>query len=155
AADGWSLDILRRELAQLNAGVSIGVTPVLPAVELHYSDFAAWQREWMSGPAAARQLAHWRHALEAARGSLPLNIRSRFASDLLGGAARAFPLASDVAAAVRAFAAAERVTPFVVWLAAFFVLLYRHSGQDDLVIGVPVSGRTRRALESIVGCFAN
>jgi amino acid adenylation domain-containing protein len=156
--DGWSLDVVFRELAHAAAEYAAGREPELPPLPLQYADFAVWQRAWLEGGELDRQLAFWTEALAGAPAVLELPTdRPRAAGAAaapLRGSAR-FALPADVAEGVRALAREEAATPFMVLLAAFQLLLARYSGQDDVVVGAPVAGRTRAETENVVGFFVN
>jgi amino acid adenylation domain-containing protein len=154
-ADGWSMEIVFRELAQLYAAHAEGRAPELPPLALQYPDYAAWQREWLSGPRLERQVGWWRERLaDAPVLDLPAD-RPRPATPSFRGAQVAFRLSAETARAVDELARAEGATRFIVLLAAFQLLLSRWSGQDDVVIGSPVAGRGRPETEGMVGLFVN
>ncbi|MBV9109206.1 MAG: amino acid adenylation domain-containing protein, partial [Gemmatimonadetes bacterium] len=128
----------------------------LPQPGLQYADFAAWQRERLRGAAYERQLAFWRDALADAPALLELpSDRPRPA--LWEGACgmERFRIPRELADAVEALARAEGCTPFMVLLAAFQALLGRYAGQEDVVVGSPVAGRTRAETEGVIGFFVN
>ncbi|MBM3855389.1 MAG: AMP-binding protein, partial [Verrucomicrobia bacterium] len=149
-SDAWSMEIFVRELGALYAGRS---APAPLATQ--YGDFATWQRaQWRSG-ALEPQLAYWRRQLAAPPTlELPTD-RPRPARATFAGATLTFALPPEVSAGVRSLAQAERATVFMVLLAAFQALVHRYSGQDDLVVGTPVAGRTRAELEPLIGFFVN
>jgi non-ribosomal peptide synthetase component F len=123
---------------------------------VQYADFAAWQREWLSGERLEAQLAYWRGSLAGAPAVLELPAeRPRPAVRTgRGGScdARLDPAAAD---AVRALARAGGATPFMALLAAFSALLARWSGQTDVVVGTPIAGRGRSETEGLIGFFLN
>jgi amino acid adenylation domain-containing protein len=155
-SDGWSLGILFRELFALYEAFRAGQPSPLPPLAVRYADFAAWQREWLRGDALERQLGWWRERLAGAPALLELPTdRPRPAVRSPRGASHLFAVPAGVAEGLRALAAREGATPFMALLAAFGVLLSRWSGQDDVVVGTPIAGRTRRELEELVGLFVN
>ncbi|MEA2560961.1 MAG: hypothetical protein QOH06_2465, partial [Acidobacteriota bacterium] len=150
AADGWSLGILLRELGALYAGET------LPPLPLQYADFALWQRERLAGSVLEKLLAFWRTQLEGAPPVLALPTdRPRPAIQSFRGAGVRRVLRRELAARLRSFGERERASPFMALLAAFQALLVRHTGQEDLVVGSPVSGRSRSELEGLIGLFIN
>ena len=118
-------------------------------------DFAAWQRERLSTGGLERQLSYWRERLTGATAlDLPLDY-PRPAMQTFSGASISATLPAELASALRNLARSENATLFVTLLAAFQVLLSRHAGQEDIVIGTPMAGRSRRELENLIGLFVN
>ncbi|HEX8905984.1 MAG TPA: condensation domain-containing protein, partial [Longimicrobiaceae bacterium] len=143
-ADGWSLDLLWRELAALYGAFSRGEPSPLPDPPVQYGDFAAWQREWLRGEVLERQLAYWRRALEDAPPLLRLPTdRPRPAVQTHRAAVENALLPRAQADAVLALARREGATLFMVLLAALDVVLSRLAGETDVVVGTPIAGRTR------------
>ncbi len=156
ACDAWSLGIFARELASAYAALARGQSPRLPALPVRYADYAAWQRERLGPEAIAGELAWWRARLAGAPPALELPTdRPRPAAQSLLGAHLHAPLPAELPGPLRAFCRGEGVTPFMALLAAFYALLWRQSGQGDLVVGTPAAGRPRPELEPIVGLFLN
>ncbi|MDA3650053.1 amino acid adenylation domain-containing protein [Saccharopolyspora indica] len=151
ACDGWSLEVLLREL------VACYGDPEAPLAELpvQYADYAAWQQEWLASPAGDAQLAHWRDRLAGAPLLEVPADRARPAEPGFAGGAHTFSLTPETGRALTALAEAERTTPFVVALTAFAAVLGRWAGQEDLVIGMPVAGRSRAEVAPLVGFFVN
>ncbi|HEX4959209.1 MAG TPA: amino acid adenylation domain-containing protein, partial [Thermoanaerobaculia bacterium] len=149
AADGWSLQILLRDLGAFYA------SSPLPPLPLRYADWALWQRSALAGPALDEQLAFWRRELG---GVPPLELpadHSRPAVMGRGGAARKVELPPGLTTALREQARGEGATLFTVLLGGFFALLGRYSGQDDFAVGIAAAGRSRRELEDLVGFFVS
>ncbi len=154
--DGWSAGIFWRELATLYGAFARGQASPLAELPVRYADFAAWQREWLRGERLEAQVAWWREHLAGAPAVLTLPTdRPRPPAPSHRGARIAFSLPSSSAGALRALALEQRATPFMALLAAFGLLLSRWSGQDDVVVGTPVAGRTRRETEGLIGLFVN
>jgi amino acid adenylation domain-containing protein/thioester reductase-like protein len=155
-SDGWSLAVLLRDAAAFYAARLKGIKPDLPALSIQFADYAAWQRERISGPQVERMLAFWRQTLAGAptQVELPTDHRRGALATHAGHTLR-FALAADVTAAARALAASEQVTLYVVLLAAFQGFLARLAGVDDVVVGSSHAGRSRRELEGLVGAFVN
>ncbi len=154
-ADGWSVDILFRELSQAYAARAEGGAPALPTLDVQYPDYAAWQRQWLSGARLEQQIRWWRGRLAGAPVlELPAD-RPRPATPTFRGEWVELAVGAGVAQAVDALARAEGATLFQVLLGAFSVLLSRWSGQDDVVVGSPVAGRGRPETEAMVGLFVN
>ncbi|AFZ33307.1 non-ribosomal peptide synthetase (plasmid) [Gloeocapsa sp. PCC 7428] len=153
-ADGWSIDVLIHELATLYTAFSQGQSSPLLPLQIQYADFAVWQREWLQGKVLESQLAYWRKQLS---GILPLQLptlpRSRVQS--FDGASISFKLGSDLTEKLKAIALTADVTLFVALLAAFKILLYRYTGQSEIVVGSPIANRNRTELEPLIGLFVN
>ncbi|QRQ85280.1 non-ribosomal peptide synthetase [Cupriavidus oxalaticus] len=152
-ADGASIVRLVAELAACYAGAQDG----LPPLPVQYADYAAWQRNWMEAGEAQRQLGYWRERLGDSAGAaldLPAD-RPRRAARSGEGAEHVFTIPAAAAAALRTLAATRHATLNMALLAAWAVLLGRHTGQSDLRIGVPVANRQRSETEALIGCFVN
>lgn len=155
-SDGWSLSVMMHELSALYPAFALGQPSPLPEPEFQYGDFALWQRNWLQGDALERQLGYWRSALWGAPASIDLPTdrrRPKVAS--FRGAMTPFAVSRDVTDALNEVAKREGATLFMVLLAAFQTILSRWSGQDDIVIGSPIAGRTLRQTEGLVGFFVN
>ena len=155
-ADGWSLGIVLRELAELYRARVTGETPDLEEPALQYGDFAVWQRDWLRGERLAEEVEYWRRRLEGASTIVDLapdRPRPSVQSDRGDHVGTIFPL--PLLERLRSVSRSEGATLFMTLLAAFDVLLARYSGQDDIVVGTPIANRTRVELESIVGFFVN
>ncbi|WP_163866519.1 amino acid adenylation domain-containing protein [Myxococcus eversor] len=156
SCDGWSMGVMERELRELYGAFTEGRSPMLPVLPVQYADHALWQREWLKGEVLESQLAWWKALLEGASPALELPVdRPRPPVQTFRGASVALPLSPSLSQAVKAQSRAEGVTPFMLLLACFQVLLSRYSGQRDVVVGMPISGRNRRELENLIGFFVN
>lgn len=154
--DGWSRGILYRELAELYAAYTSGRQPSLPELSIHYLDFAAWQRQWLQDKILKTQLAYWRKQLEGAPSLLTLPWdRPRPAVQTFQSVKQHFILPQHLSKALKEFSHREGVTLFMVLMAGFKALLYRYSGQEDLVIAFPVANRDRTELEGVFGLFSD
>jgi amino acid adenylation domain-containing protein len=148
-ADGWSLEVLFRDLAALYAGA------LLPELAIQFADYAAWEGTFLADERLAPQLAYWEHQLSGVPIlEMPAD-RPRRAVQSLRGATRETILPPDLIRSVAALARRERATVFNVLLAAFQALLCRYSGQADLAVGSPVANRGRAELEPLIGLFVN
>ena len=154
--DGVSLyQVLLPELHTLHEAFREGRPSPLPEPPVRYADYAAWQREWASGPAATAQLGRWRDRLAgAAELQLPAD-HPRPPAQSFRGACAPVRVPSHAADGLKAIARAEGVTLFMAVLAAFQVVLHRWTGQDDLVVGTITTGRKLRELEGLLGYFLN
>jgi amino acid adenylation domain-containing protein len=155
-SDGWSLGVLFRELGALYEAFVRGAPAPLEPLPLQYADYAAWQRGHWTEERLAAQLAWWTRALDGAPAVLELPAdRPRPAVQSHRGGRLRVALPHALAEGVRALARREGATPFMVMLAAFHVLLGRWSGEEDVVVGSPVAGRTRAETEGLIGFFVN
>jgi amino acid adenylation domain-containing protein len=155
-SDGWSVGILTREIAALYNGAVRGEPVELPELEIQYADYAAWQRGWLQGEVLEEQLAYWRGQLGDAPPTLELPIdRPRPAVESFRGDGVGFNISAPLAAKLTALCRSERATDFMGILAVFQVLLSRWSGEDDLVVGSTIAGRSQRATENLIGFFVN
>jgi amino acid adenylation domain-containing protein len=154
--DGWSMAVFWRELFAFYAAALRGETLRLPLPAVRYADFAAWQRRWLGGDVLDRQVEWWREHLRGAPALLELPTdHPRPAAQSHRGASHAFSLPPALAGAARGLARREGATLFMVLLAAWDLLLSRWSGQDQVVVGTPVAGRTRAEVEGVIGFFVN
>ena len=162
-ADGGSISLFYRELQELSRrrpegpapGQSPGQSPEAAPLPVRYGDFAAWKRERLRSGAYDDSLAYWRERLAGAPVAELAADRGRPAEPSGRGACVPFALDGDLAAGLRTLARSAEATPFMVVLAAFYLLLARWSGETDLVVGSVVAGRERPELASMIGFFAN
>ncbi|HEX5760628.1 MAG TPA: non-ribosomal peptide synthase/polyketide synthase [Thermoanaerobaculia bacterium] len=156
ACDGWSMGVLFGELAELY-GAAAGSRPAaLAPLPIQYADFAAWQREWLEGPALEAQLGFWRATLAELPPFLELPTdRPRPAVRGFRGGRRTALLPPALAAGAAALGRRHGTTLFMTLLAAYQTLLSRSTGSERLAVGSPVAGRTQAATEGLIGCFVN
>ena len=156
AADGWSLGLLARELSALYEAYQDGLVSPLPELPVQYSDFARWQREWLQSEVLEEQLDYWRRQLGGAPDSLELPTdwpRPQIQGWRAGTVS--FTLGAPLCERLRAMSRREGATLYMTLLAAFKTLLWRYTGQTDIVVGSPVAGRTRAEVEDVIGFFVN
>ncbi|HYR11223.1 MAG TPA: amino acid adenylation domain-containing protein, partial [Longimicrobium sp.] len=154
--DGWSMGVLYRELGALYAAFAAGRESPLAEPVVQYADYAAWQREQLSGEALEREVGWWKSRLAGAPALLELPTdRPRPAVQRHRGAYEPVELTAEVLAPLQALARAEGATLYMVLLAAFQVLLGRYAGSEDVVVGSPIAGRTRPEVEELIGFFVN
>ena len=155
-SDGWSMGILFRELTTVYAALAAGRPSPLPELQTTYADFAALQRQRLQGSVLEAELAYWRERLRGAQTALELlTDHPRPATQTHEGTRVSFSLPTDRVDALTRLSHQERVSLFMTLFAGFNALLWRHSGQTDLVVGIPTAGRTRVEIEQLIGCFAN
>jgi thioester reductase-like protein len=156
ACDGTSGDILLRDLVELYRAAVRGTEPDLPDLPVQYPDFAVWQRETVDERVITEQLDFWRDELHGTDGRLDLPTdRPRTLGGDPGGAVVHRTLPAEVAAALLDVARAERVSTFMLLLAAYEVVLARTGTHADFCVGTTVAGRTRAEVADVLGCFLN
>jgi amino acid adenylation domain-containing protein len=149
-SDGWSEGVLVRDLAALYRAAP------LPPLPVQYADFALWQRGWLQGEALEEQLAYWRERLRGAPQLLELPTdRPRPAILSPRGATLPWAVPGELAGGLRDLARREGASLYMVVLAAFQTLLARSTGSADILVGSPLSGRTHREIEELIGFFVN
>jgi amino acid adenylation domain-containing protein len=155
-SDGWSIKILGRELAELYEAYRTGESLPLPELPIQYADFAVWQREWMRGELLEKQLEYWRKQLggELQELELPMD-HARPARQNFRGAAENIEYSAEILRRLKEIGRERNATFFMTLLAAFDVLMWRYSGQTDLLIGTPIANRNRRETEGLIGFFVN
>ncbi len=150
--DGWSVGRLTEETLRLLANPAV----VLPPQTVSYANFIAWQRDWMAGPEAAGSLAYWRKRLAQPLPVLDLPLdRPRRRRPGQGAAAIAFAISRARLDALRELAGQCHTSLANLLLAAFQVLLARHAGQSDILVGIPVAARPEPAYQEVIGYFSN
>ena len=155
-ADGWSVGVLVREVAALYEAKSEGGESPLAELSIQYADYAVWQREWLRGEALERQLAYWRQQLADLPPTLNLPTdKPRPSIQTYDGAHESFVLSRTLTEQLNELCKREGVTPYMLLLAAFQVLLARYTGEEEIVVGTPVAGRSRQELEPLIGFFVN
>nr|QMN69934.1 PsoC [Pseudomonas putida]QMN69953.1 PsoC [Pseudomonas putida] len=155
-ADGWSLGVLLGELGQLYEAFSADRDDPLPALPVQYLDYALWQRRWLSADALQRQADYWREQLAGAPSlvSLPWD-RPRPERQDYAGDSVAIRLDSRLSDELKAVCRAQGVTPYMLFMAAWAVLLTRLAGQDEVVIGSPLANRRQAEVDGLIGMFVN
>ncbi|MBO0798593.1 MAG: amino acid adenylation domain-containing protein, partial [Blastocatellia bacterium] len=154
--DGWSLGVLIQEFATLYKAFTEGKPSPLPELPIQYADFAHWQRQWMEGEVLEKLLSYWKTQLSGATPVLELPTdRPRPAFQTFRGATQPINLPRELSDSLQVLSRREGVTLFMTLLAAFQTLLHRYSGQDDILVGSPIAGRTHATIEELIGFFVN
>jgi amino acid adenylation domain-containing protein len=155
-SDGWSIGVLVREMVALYEAFIRGESSPLPELEVQYLDFAQWQKEWLTETVLQEQLDYWKETLGGRLpvlelpGDGPRPVRRTFE-----GANEMVRLPLDLTAKLKELSREHGSTLFMTLMAAFKVLLYRYTGQEDILVGTPVAGRTRPETENLIGFFVN
>jgi amino acid adenylation domain-containing protein len=153
--DGWATAIIVREIADMYEAFSAGKASPLPDLPVQYPDFACWQRQWLQGERLQTQLGYWKKQLaDAPILELPSD-RPRPAIQNLVGARHSYNLPSSISKRVEDMNRQAGATTFMIVLAAFKTLLFRYTGQEDILVGVPIANRNRPEIENLIGFFAN
>src|SRR5215213_855724 len=154
-SDGWSMAVLFNELGQLYAAFSRGQESPLEELPIQYADYAVWQRERLQGDVLEGQLKYWREQL----GGEPLPVlkigRPRAARASYRGGQEAIELGEELRRVLQRRCMEQRVTLYMLLLAAFDVLLYRYTGEKDVVVGTPIANRLNPEVEGLIGFFVN
>jgi amino acid adenylation domain-containing protein len=155
-SDGWTIGVLQDEITALYAAFSAGQPSPLKGLAIQYSDYTHWQNEWLQGSVLQEQISYWRKQLQGAPAALELPTdRPRPAVQTVRGGRYMKKFSRGFSAALNAFNRREGVTMFMTLLSAFEIVLARHSGQRDIIIGTPIAGRTRIETEPLLGLFLN
>ncbi|MBC8229645.1 amino acid adenylation domain-containing protein [bacterium] len=154
--DGWSSNVFFRELAALYKAFSTGRPSLLPELPIQYVDFAVWQQQWLQSEVLESQLSYWKQQLGDCPPVLELYTdRPRPAVRTDRGETQSLPLPKSLLEALKALSRQEGVTLFMTLLAAFKTLLYRYTGQEDIIVGTPIAGRNWVEIEGLIGLFLN
>ncbi len=155
-SDGWSMGVLFRELGEIYDAFAQQNPSPLDELPIQYADYAVWQREWLTGEVLQEQIDYWKTKLTGAPPTLELPTdRPRPAIQQFHGAKQVCHLSPELTERLKQISLDERVTLFMTLLAAFKVLLWRYTYQDDIVIGSPIANRTRAETEGLIGFFVN
>ncbi|UHO38305.1 amino acid adenylation domain-containing protein [Chryseobacterium capnotolerans] len=155
AFDGWSVDIVLKEIQAVYEALINKIPHQLPDLAVQYKDFALWQRNYLKGEILDKQINYWKGILEDFESlNLPLDFK-RPAQISYEGAAIYFDLSLEVASGLRAISRDLGVSLYSVMLGGYYLMLSAYSGQDDIIVGSPISNRHHAGLEDIVGFFVN
>jgi amino acid adenylation domain-containing protein len=155
-SDGWSIGVFFQELTRLYTAYTQGLPSPLTPIKIQYADFAIWQRNWLQGEVLSNQLNYWRKQLANAPAFLPLPTdRPRPAIQTFIGSHQQFKLSQPLSQRLNQLSQEHGVTLFMTLLAAFTTLLYRYTGQTDILVGSPIANRNRREIEGLIGFFVN
>ena len=156
AADGWSLGLIVHEFSVCYEALSNKSLPELPAISIQYGDYAYWQRSAYNDAKQQAELAYWKQQLAGipALHSLPLDY-ARPSMKQYEGATVTGTLSQSQTAGIAALASRHQMTPFMLVHALLSLVLARHSGSHDIVIGTPVANRLQSELAPLIGSFVN
>jgi amino acid adenylation domain-containing protein len=155
-ADGWSIGVLKDEMTILYRAICENTPPALPELPIQCADYARWQRDWLQGDTLDAELSYWKQQLG---GDLPVlelpTNRTRPTFQTFAGAHQPIALSKDLTEKLKAISRQTNATLFMTLLAAFYTLLYRYTGQQDIIIGSPIANRNRVEAERLIGFFVN
>jgi amino acid adenylation domain-containing protein len=155
-SDAWSMGVFVRELRLLYQGFAVEQPSSLRDLAIQYGDYAQWQRGSLSSELLADQIDYWRKRLSCAPASLDLPTdRPRPPEQTFEGASQTVPIPKELVHDLRVSAYSQKATLFMIMLATFKVLIHRYTGSKDIVVGVPIAGRSRLELEDLIGFFVN
>ena len=155
-SDDWSMEVMMREVSALYEAFSQDKPSPLPDLPIQYADFALWQRGYFRADVLDEQIQYWKRQLKGAPPLLELPAdRPRPPMQSYNGSIEFGELSEELSEQLRQISRQEGMTLFMTLMAAFKVLLYRVSGQEDLSVGTPIAGRTRGELEPLIGFFIN
>ncbi|MEM9276049.1 MAG: aminotransferase class V-fold PLP-dependent enzyme, partial [Cyanobacteria bacterium P01_F01_bin.143] len=155
-SDGWSIDVLIRELSTTYQACTQGEGAQLPELPIQYVDFAIWQQQWLQGETLEKQKNYWLKQLENAPQVLELPTdHPRPAVQTFQGASYPFELDQELTTALKRLSQQQGSTLFMTLLAAFKILLGRYSSSEDIVVGTPIANRNRAEIENLIGFFVN
>jgi amino acid adenylation domain-containing protein len=153
--DGWSKDVLIRELRAHYTAYLADKEPQISPLPLQYADYAIWQRQWLQGEILEQRLVYWKKQLaNLPTVSLPTDY-PRPAVQSHKGRQHIFVLPGELLISLRQLSRREEVTLFMTLLVAFQVLVARYSRQYDIVVGTPIAHRTHMETEGLIGFFVN
>jgi hypothetical protein len=153
-ADGWSVGVLFKELGTLRKAYSRGEASPLPEPKIQYADYAVWQRKWLQGEVLETELSYWRQQLA----DIPeLTFSTARVETAAGFKSITQPVefSQSLSDRLRDLSKRESATLYITMLAAFKTLLYRFTGQEDVVVGAPIANRNRAETEGLIGYFVN
>ncbi|MBV6623051.1 MAG: amino acid adenylation domain-containing protein [Rivularia sp. (in: Bacteria)] len=153
--DGWSIQVLNQELAAIYKAFSTGKSSPLSPLPIQYPDYSIWQQQWLQGEREKTQ-SYWQQQLADAPSSLSLPTDyQRPPVQSFKGATIEFELSPQLSERLRCLSKQQGVTLFMTLLAAFQVLLYRYTSQEDICIGSPIANRDRDEIQGLIGFFVN
>jgi amino acid adenylation domain-containing protein/FkbH-like protein len=154
--DEWSLKVFYRELAAFYAAALLNEPAKLPELPIQYADYAVWQRQWLKGATLDEQLNFWTNHLAPPRAVTEITTdRARGSTPTFRGRTITRELAPHLKEGLARILRAKQSTSFMTLLAAFYALVHRYTGMDDVIVGTPIAGRNRAETEGLIGFFVN
>ena len=154
-SDGWSIGVMIRELGEVYEAERRRERAAIEELRVQYADYAMWQRERLEGEVLDRQLLYWKRQLEDTPTlELPID-HPRPAVQRYQGAREVIKMPKSLSHSLKLLGQRESASLYMVLMAAFNTLLYRYTGQDDILVGSPIANRTRSEIENLIGFFVN
>jgi len=155
-SDGWSVNIIMEEFITVYSALINDLNPSLPELKIQYSDFAIWQRNYLSGKVLDSQINYWINQLDDQPSLLELPLdKPRPITKTFNGSHKSFVIEEDIILALNELVSDYEITPYMLLLGTFQILLSKLSGQIDISVGTPVANRKHVETEGIIGFFAN
>ena len=155
-SDAWSMGVMLHDMQALYEAFSQGLPSPLAELEIQYSDYARWQRDWLQGEVLQQEVDYWRHELDGIPTLLELDTNQpRQLMRKVSSARFPVSLSEELSNALREFSRQEGATLFMTLMAGFHALLRRYTGQKDILIGTPIAGRDHVELEPLIGFLVN
>lgn len=156
ASDGWSFNVLLRDLKALYTAFVHGLSSPLPPLPVQYVDYAAWERQWLQGAVFDEHVAYWRQQLAGSTYGMNLPTdRARPARQSFRGGREDLTLPRSLTEAVRELGQREGTTLYMTMLATFKILLHYYTGAEDINVVTPAANRVRTETEGLIGYFSN
>uniref|UniRef100_UPI001CD089C0 condensation domain-containing protein n=1 Tax=Francisella sp. SYW-9 TaxID=2610888 RepID=UPI001CD089C0 len=155
ASDGWSIDILIKELNAYYDHYTNNTKLTLPELSIQYKDFALWQRAYLESDVLDKHLSYWREKLE---GYETLNLPTDYVRPSridYSGSRVDFEIGEEVSNKLRKLTKKQNCSLYTVMLSAFYVLMHKYTSQDDIVIGTPIANRHHSQIQDLIGFFVN
>lgn len=155
-SDGWSCGVFIREFEAIYKSIRNDDKFNLKPLPIQYRDYTYWQKEWLKGDIANKQLSFWQDRLGGDLPNLlPPVSDAHLEVPTYKGDRVYFNISNELKDRLKQFCINNGVTPFMVLISIYYILLYRYSGQEDIIIGTPVANRKRLELENLIGFFVN
>ena len=155
AADGWSVSVIVRELVELYKAFEQNADPDLAPLQIQYSDYAIWQRNYLQGEVLDSKLDYWKEKLQ---GTEPLQMPTDLPRPVIQstkGSSIEFNIDKELTESLKSLSKEHSATLFMTLLSAFNVLLYRYSSQESICVGSPIAGRQQEEISDLIGFFVN
>jgi amino acid adenylation domain-containing protein len=155
-SDGWTLQVLMREVSILYSAFTGGKAAAIAQPPIQYGDYTVWQRAWVQGDTLKKQMDYWVSKLQGAKSVLELPAdKQRPPVQGFKGARQYLELSPELTKELSELGQKKGVTIFMILLAAIKIIFYRYSGQSEIIVGTPIAGRNRTELEGLLGYFVN